>query len=271
MPIHVRGIVAGEEENRLGDLCRIGAAAHGDAVEHALQDVRVGGKGRRHRRDHVARRDGVDADALAGVVAGHGARDVDDAGLGGVVGAQAVVAEQARRAGGVDDGALALALHVRQRGAREVEDRQQVRRDDHLDVGERLPRHRVDRARVAGAVHEHVEPAVPRHARRHRRRAVARRADVAALEVRARAECLDDAALVQVDDEDVCAFGDQLRARREAEARRAAGDEDDAVGEACRERHGVDGDGEGEGEGACEGSFFLVVNGTAGLDCRVVF
>ena len=118
----VLGLVRGEEERRIG---HVPGVAHlpGRALRIADRDhpldialrVDVGQRSRDHRRVHHAGQDGVGTDALARVLQGNAAGELDDPGLAGGIGdvGHADPADPGHRSN-VDDGPGPLAFHHRQ-------------------------------------------------------------------------------------------------------------------------------------------------------------
>ncbi len=159
----VRGRLGGEEHHQrravLGHPDRVLAADLGRATSlrpRQLDERRVDRDGRRHLRP-CGRDDRVDGDVAAGELERPGARERDDAGLGGGVVRLAEVAELTGwRADDDDAPALALLAHLDRGGSGARERAAQVGLDDEVEVlVGHLPQHLV--AQHAGVGDHDVE------------------------------------------------------------------------------------------------------------------
>src|SRR5690606_17793309 len=165
LPGDPAGIVAREEERHVGDLLggahapeRNGAADPG--VELRLLAPRlvpyaIG-------KLDGARRDAVDADALARELGGLGAGVLDQGGLDGAVGRRADTGRQPRDGGDVDDGRARAHRQVREGGTTGAYRPEQV----HLDA-RRPAGFVVGPAETRGVVHQDVDAAQRAGRRRH--------------------------------------------------------------------------------------------------------
>ncbi len=133
----------------------IGVHAH--VLRHAVHGCGV------ERGPRVARRHIGDRDPAALELAAQGFREAAQAELAGAIDAETGKADTAHHRSHVDDPASAMRQHARQRGAAELDRRQQVGRDQRLDP---LRRGKAEAAEIvdAGAVHQDVDPAL--HLRR---------------------------------------------------------------------------------------------------------
>lgn len=218
MSSHITGILGSQEQRGLCDFFGIAAPALRNAVLYDLDEIRA--QALAHGRRHVSGTDGVDADIVSGMVEGHGAHEIQHAGLGRGVASHAVLAGQGGGAGGGDDDATFLQLHLRNRDARQVEERAEVRVDDLLELGEVVVWDCRHGGWLCCVVEEDVEAAMGGDACADCGFAV-RRIPYVALEERCffavgvvvvAVEPCEDVSLGEVHDEDASSFVDELGA-----------------------------------------------------------
>ena len=178
------------------------------------------------RRAHVGRADSVHGHALLRRLERDGFREADESVLRGDVRGLVWRCDEAVHRRDVHDAAPAFRVHVRQRGAREVEGAEEHHADESLPGLDRelLDRRDVLQARV---VHQDVDAAEFTDRARHERVAVRLLRRVRALEGTGREVGGDSLALlgVQVREENAGALRGEIRRDRAADPARGAGDD----------------------------------------------
>jgi len=237
--------VAGQVEHGRGDVLgpadaarRLQAAAalgqrgghllRGRAVQaEAAAEDRGGDEARHHR---------VDADAVPRQVGRAQLAEVQHRRLGGGIGHRRVAGGQRRDRRGVDDGAAATGLEVRQRVHRAAHHRAQQQVHRRVPAFERHLLHAAALAAGAGVVEDDVQAAESGCGAVHRGLDLRRLGDVAMREFEPALEALlqrGASVVLDVGGKYPRAFGDEQFRGGQADARARAGDECDLVVEAC--------------------------------------
>lgn len=213
----IRSIIRSQKCHDFRNLVRISTSPHWDDLEHFLPYRCRIGDNLHHGRSSISWTDAIDANPLSGMIQSHGASQIDQPGLGRRVRANTILAKHARRAGRADNGWTPKSrreafAHVRDRGPREVEKREQIRGNHFLEQAYVVLHHRAERAQHAGVVEKDVERAVGFDTRGHDTFAVGWVRDIAFAEFDTRdvtyAELAEDVgSLFDVGNEDGGAFG----------------------------------------------------------------